>query len=111
MPATSAVARCVASSPLKNRSPGLLADLSLQLGRLSVIPPPLPEARKGVAWPLAELPAPAMQYIRLHLKCPCHLGNRSPRLQSLDRSHFHVTRKRSSKQSHDTILHLMKIVS
>ena len=90
---------------------GLLADLPLQFGLLCVIPAPLSEARKGVARPLAELAPPAAQDVGVNFKGPCDLGNRGTRFQPLDGGQFHFTRKRSSRQSHDTILHLMKSVS
>src|ERR1051326_62729 len=111
MPATSAVPRCVASSPLKNRFPGSVGRSSVPAWLAGCHPSAAFRRPEGVACPLAELPAPAVQHIGVHFKCPCHLGNRRPRLQPLDCGHFHVTPERSSKQSHDTILHLPKIVS
>jgi hypothetical protein len=89
----------------------LLADLTLQLGLLGIVPALFPQPRKGVARPFAELAAPAVQHVRVHLKRPGDLGNAATRFQPLDGGQFHLTRERSARKSHDAILRLMKIVS
>jgi hypothetical protein len=88
----------------------LLADLPFQLGLLRVIPAALSEARKSVAWPLAVLVASAVQNVGVYLQGPCDFGSRGARFQPPDRGQVHFAREHSSRQSHDTILRLMKTV-
>src|SRR5579875_905049 len=111
MPATPAVLRCVASSPLKNRSPR-------SVGR-SFVPAWLAACHPSGAFPdpekrslsLAKLAPPAVQDIGVYLKCPQPPRQRWNVLPPLGGGQFHFTHERPSRQPHGTILHLMKIVS
>src|ERR1700722_21266 len=68
-------------------------------------------AGEGVPGPLAELPPPAVQHVRAHLQRPRRLTHRYPLFQPPHRGQFELFGELPTRQSHDSILHLMNFES
>src|SRR5579862_2940300 len=92
IPAASALLRCAASTPSKNRFPA-------PAGRLCApVPPPGLRSsalccRESVAWSLAELPAPAVQQVRVYFQAARHFGYRYPLFQPPDGGQLKLLRE------------------
>ena len=63
-----------------------------------------PVAGKGVAWPLPELPPPAMQYVGVNLQRPRHFADRDSLLQPPYRGQLELLGELPARQPHDSIL-------
>src|SRR5450755_4527340 len=89
----------------------LLADLALQLGDAAFRPALLAVARKDIARSLTELPPPAVQHVGVHLQRPRRLAHGYPLFQPPYSGQFELLGELPTRQSHDSILHSMKIES
>jgi hypothetical protein len=89
----------------------LLPYLAFQLSHPPFLPPPLTHSWKRVPWPLSQLLPPAMQHIRIDLKCPRYLPYRRSSLQSLQRRQLELSAKLPPRQTHDAFLHSLNSAS
>jgi hypothetical protein len=89
----------------------LLADLPFQIRYPTFRPPRLSIAGKCVTGSLAELPAPAVQHIRVHFQPTCYLRDRYPLFQPPDGGQFKLLRELPAYCTHDSILHSLDFES
>src|SRR5208283_3552345 len=98
------------ASPQKIDLHRLLADLALQRDDATFLSSTAPSPGKRLAPELPQLPSPALQDVRVYLTSPRHLGNRCSQLQPPNCGFLELPSELPSIQSHDTILHSLKIV-
>jgi hypothetical protein len=96
------------ASPQKIDLQCLAADFPLQLGNLAFLRAPLSVAGKSLGPVVPQLAPPAVQHVGVYLAGAGHLGQRSPQVQPPDGLFLKLFRELPSRQSHDSILHLMK---
>src|ERR1035438_9449792 len=86
---------------------GLLAHVPFQLGDPALRPARFAVTGKDVTNSLAELPPPPLQDVGSYLQRAGSFRDRYPLFQPPDGGQFELFGELPSRQSHDSILHLM----
>src|SRR5258706_10667803 len=97
------------ASPQKIDLQRLAADLAFQVGNPVLVGAVSAVTQKRLASEFPQLPLPAVQDVRIYLTGAGHLGKRGPQVQPPDGGSLKLFGELSSRQTHGSFLHWMKI--